>query len=321
GLVQIVPCPGKLKLKVRLGETYEKEAQLKLEKEKILLATEVKKAYYRSLFNQQTVNILEKNLEMLEEIQKNAVSRYALSAVSYTDILRVRLEIARTRNDLLEARKDQAISLSELNLLLGLEKDTPLSLTSSLEDRPENLKLEKLIENRRAQSPTLQMIRIRQTRADILDQVASKDRLPDFSFGLFSPSKKWGAAGFSFGLSYPLFSRKRISGEKELAVAEKQKALLSALAAERFYESRKRQVLNEINQAEQQIKIFEDNLLQDTEAELEKALNDYRLGRLDSLGLLDLYRNSSLVRLEYYRALYLYQVSLAELEKAGEDYE
>lgn len=131
GLIQPFPFPGKLKLRARIGESYESEARLRLEKEKILLASEVKKAYYRCLLNQKTEETLGKNLELLEEIQKNAISRYALGAVPYTDLLRVRIEIARTRNALFEARKELAMSFSQLNQLLGLEKDTPLELTSS----------------------------------------------------------------------------------------------------------------------------------------------------------------------------------------------
>ena len=321
GLTQILPYPGKLKLKSRAGQTLEEEARLNLERQKILLAAEVKKVYYRCQYLNRTLNTLEKNLELLEEIQKNATARYALSTVPFTDILRVRLETARTKNDLLEARREQTSALAELNFLLGREKDAPLYLTTSLEDRTETEQLPGLAEKKKVQSPNLQIARLRQARAEIMGQIADKNRLPDFSLGLFSPSKRWGAAGFSFGLSYPLFSRKRLTGEKELAVAEKQKALIESLAAERFYESRKNQAWNEVRQAEQQVRIFEESLLTDTETEIEKALNDYRLGRLDSLGLLDLFRNASLVKLEYFRALYLYQTSLADWEKAGEDYE
>ncbi|MGC8745026.1 MAG: hypothetical protein ACP5SQ_00160 [Candidatus Saccharicenans sp.] len=57
------------------------------------------------------------------------------------------------------------------------------------------------------------------------------------------------------------------------------------------------------------------------DAALKKALSDYQLGKIDSLNLLDLYRSSAQVELEYYRALYLYLSALAELERAGEDYE
>lgn len=321
GLAQSFPFPGKLKIKKRVGESYESEARLRLEKKKIILASEVKKSYYRCLLNQKTAETLEKNLDLLEEIQKNALARYALGAVPYGDLLRIRIEIARTRNSLYEARKELEISLTQLNQLLGLEKDTPIQLTSTLQYQPLNQSPEKLLEKARALSPTLQLSDLEKKRAELLLKLAEKDRLPDFSLAIYSPSHRLGAAGFSFGLTYPLFSRKKLTGERQLAIAETQKAVSLALAREKFFETRKKQALYDIRQTEQQVKAFEENLLLETETELEKALNDYRLGRLDSLNLLDLYRNASLVWLEYYRALYLYNCAIAEFEQAGEDFE
>lgn len=321
GLVQAIPFPGKLKLRARVGRVAEEEAVLKVEKARLRLGSEVRKAYYRSLFHQKTVDILMKNLELLEEIQKNAVSRYALSSVPYTDIIRVRLETARTRNDLLEAKKELALSRQELSRLLGLKENQELLLTSGFEAVAVDWTLEAALARKKEFSPTLRLARLRRDRAELLVRLADRNRLPDFSLGIFSPSKKLGATGFSLGLSYPLFSRKRLAGEKMVAEAERQKAGLEIRAAESFFESRIRQAAAEITQSQEQIKIFEESLLQDSGAELEKALQDYRLGKLDSLSLLDLYRSFSLVRLEYYRAIYLWQVALAEFEAAGEDYE
>ncbi len=318
---QSVPFPGKLRFRTELGQTYEEEARLHLERQKILVATQVKKTYFRSLFHQTSVALLEKSLTLLQDIQKNALSRYALGAVPYREVLRVRLEEARTRNDLLEARKELATALGELNLLLGQEKDQPLVLTSALENRLRDLKPEELTATLKLRSPSLKLAHLLQKRASLLGQIAELDRLPDFSFGFSTPSKRFGAIGFGFGLSYPLFSRKKLQGTRNLAEAEKQKAVLAARAAERFYETRQKQVWEEIMTTEKQLRIFEEALLQETEAELEKARHDFSLGQLDSLGLLDLYRNSTLVRLEYLRALYLYNCALADLEKAGEDYE
>lgn len=321
GLLQTIPFPGKLKLRERAGRVAEEEAVLRLQRARLLLASEVRKTYYRSLLQQKTVEILLKNLELLEEIQKNAVSRYALAAVPYSDILRVRLETARTRNDLMEARKELAVSLRELTGLLGLKPDQEPVLTSSLEAGQPVSELEELLTRKKELSPTLRLTRLRQDRAELLVRLADLGRRPDFSFGLFAPSKKLGAAGFSLGLSYPLFSRKKLTGEKILAEAERQKAGFEIQAAERFFESRTRQAAAAIVQSREQVRIFEDSLLQDSGAELDKALEDYRLGKLDSLSLMDLYRSFSLVRLEYYRALYLYLAALAEFEAAGENYE
>ncbi|MGB9764310.1 MAG: TolC family protein [Candidatus Saccharicenans sp.] len=321
GLAQPFPFPGKLKLQNEIGKYYELESRLRLEKEKIILSSEVKEAYYQCLLNQNKEETLQRNQEWLKEIERNALSLYALGKVPYTDVIRLRLEIARTKNDWLEVKRELLSSFYRLNLLLGLENGTKLKLLSPLQHLPRPELTEIQLEKAREISPTLQLAAMKKRRSGLQIRLAEKDRWPDFSLGLFSPSHRVGAIGFSFNLSYPLFSRRKLKGEKLLAQAEWGKALVSVQATERFYQVRKKEALDQVLQAEQQVKIFEENLLTEMDAALKKALSDYQLGKIDSLNLLDLYRSSAQVELEYYRALYLYLSALAELERAGEDYE
>ncbi|MBC7364324.1 MAG: TolC family protein [Candidatus Aminicenantes bacterium] len=320
GLSQYLPFPGKLNLKNRIGATNQQEARLKLEQEKIRLATEVKKAYFLCLLNQKTVETWEKNLKLLHDVQESAISLYALGKVSYEDVLRIKIEIARNRNELFQARRDLNTSQLELQRLLGLKHEAEIKLTSPLVYQPLAATPDELIEKARLSSPTLKLAAQQRERADLLVQLAEKNKLPDFVLGLYAPSHRFGAVGFSVGISYPLFSRKKISGEKMLAEAERQKARYKYESVARFFETRKKQALENILVAEQQIKIFTDQLLGETENLLTKARADFQLGRMDSLNLLDIFRQARLVNLEYYRAIYLYLTSLAEFETAGEEY-
>jgi len=321
GLTQPLPFPGKLSLKANIGETYEQEASLRLERGKILLAAQVKKAYLKCLLSQQSVYFLGQSLETLADIQQNALARYSLGTVPYSEVLRLKMEMARSQNDLYAARQELMADLSTLKLLLGLEEQTVINLTSPLAYQELPDKPEVILEKARLTSPALQLARVKKDRSGLLIKLALKDRWPDFSLSFFAPSRRWGAAGFSLGVNFPLFSRKNIKGEKLLAESEEQKASLSQKAAERFFESQKKLALAGIDQARQQVRIFEESLLEDSKAELEKALNAYRLGQLDSLHLLDLFQATREMNFEYQRALYFYLCALADFYSAGEDYE
>ena len=321
GLTQPLPFPGKLGLKSSLGETYEQEASLQLEKGKILLAAQVKKAYLKCLLSQQAVDFMSQNLETLNDIQHNALSRYSLGSVPYSEVLRLKIELVRSQNDLYAARQELAADFSRLKLLLGFEEETTINLTSALTyqelpDRPEAL-----LAKARATSPTLKLAGLKKGRSELLVKLARKDRWLDFSLSFFTPSRRWGAVGFSLGVNWPLFSRKSLKGEKLLAESEQQRAQISLEAADRFFDSQKRLALAAVDQAGQRVKIFEDSLLEDSKAELEKALNAYRLGQLDSLHLLDLFQAARQMNFEYQQAIYFYLCALADFYSAGEDYE
>jgi len=216
-----------LSLKSNIGETYEQEASLRLERGKILLATQVKKAYLKCLLSQQAVYFLGQSLEILADIQENALARYSLGAVPYSEVLRLKMEMARSQNDLYAARQELATDLSRLKLLVGLEEETVIHLTSplafqDLPDRPEVL-----VEKARLSSPALQLARVKKDRSELLIKLALKDRWPDFSLSVFAPSRRWGAAGFSLGVNFPLFQEKT-SKEKNCWPSLKSRKLLSA---------------------------------------------------------------------------------------------
>jgi len=320
GLSQSLPFPGKLRLKGKIGSVNQQEAALRFEQQKLLLATEVKKAYYLCLLNQKTRETWEKNLALLTDTQEGAISLYALGKVSYDDVLRIKIETARAKNELFQASRDFQASLVELRRLLGLGPEVELNLTASLAYHPLTTSPEEMLGKARLSSRALKIAEVQKERARLLVQLAGKSKFPDFVLGLYAPSHRFGAVGFSAGVSFPLFSRKKISGEMLLAETEKQKANYYFETITRFFESRKKQALENILSAEQQVKIFSEQLLTETEALLTKARADFRLGRIDSLNLLDIFRNAGLVNFEYHRAVYFYLVSLAEFDSAGEDY-
>ena len=74
-----------------------------------------------------------------------------------------------------------------------------------------------------------------------------------------------------------------------------------------------------VKAAEDQVKVFEEMLLREVEEQLKAGVNSYQYGKIDSLNLLDLYRTYTLTKLEYLKSLYLYLVSIADLEAAGEE--
>jgi outer membrane protein TolC len=53
--------------------------------------------------------------------------------------------------------------------------------------------------------------------------------------------------------------------------------------------------------------------------ELAMGLSRYQFGKIEFFNLLDLYRTFATARLEHLNAVYLYLVSLADLEIAGEN--
>jgi outer membrane protein TolC len=71
--------------------------------------------------------------------------------------------------------------------------------------------------------------------------------------------------------------------------------------------------------ADEQIRVFELDLLAALEDELRVSLDLYRYGKLEAFALIDLYRAAAEARLEHLRAVYNRAVALVDLDIAGED--
>src|SRR5579872_6644773 len=92
GISQDLPYPGKLKLK---GEAAQQDAAIsreKLEAVRRSVLQQVKGAYFQIAYVQQTLEVLDRNGKLLEQIEKIADGRYRVGEGSQQDVLKAQLE-------------------------------------------------------------------------------------------------------------------------------------------------------------------------------------------------------------------------------------
>ncbi|MCX6559730.1 MAG: TolC family protein [Candidatus Aminicenantes bacterium] len=319
GLEQTIEFPGRRAARVEIAKLDEESAGLEIERIRLLIAARVRKAYSRAVLAERTLAATEPLGGLLDRFLEAMTIRFQSGDAAYGDILRARVEKARLQNRLIEARREQAAARGELLLLIGLSPDEPIRLTDDAGYKPFGPTLAQVLEAARAGRPSLRLARLRASRAEAETRLAALAGKPDFSAGLFVPSKSVRGWGVSFGLSLPL-SRRRTEGIRAEASAARETSLIGSAALDRRLTVLIGTAYADMRSAEEQVKVFEQKLLSEIEAEIGNGLEQYRLGRIESYALLDLYRALSEARLEHLHSLYLYAASLADLEAAGEDY-
>jgi cobalt-zinc-cadmium efflux system outer membrane protein len=319
GVEQFLEFPGKRALRGTIGRFSEGQASLELDRIRMLVRARVKKAYYRAVLFQRTLESLENASSLLDQFIENIMVKYRTEGASYSDVLRAKVEKARLRNQIIAEQKEAVIARAELNLLLGRKGDEPLLLTTDIAYLPLDKDLPTLKDEARTTSPTLNIVASRRRQSESALKLAFKSRLPDFLVGLYFPSLRTGAWGFSVGISVPLWRTKQ-RGEIMEAEAVREIALISVEKEERRIMARLETAYSSVRAAEEQVKIFEQQLLKEVEDELKLGISHYQYGKIEFFNLLDLYRTFAAVRLEHLKSLYLYLVSLADLEVAGEEY-
>ena len=321
GIQQNLEFPGKRSLRGKIGKYGENIASLGLEQTRMIIRAKVKRAYYKAKLTERTIAALEKTSSLLDQLIETITIRYQAGAAAYSDVLRAKVEKARLQNQVLEERKAWTENSAELNLLLGKDGDETLSLLTDIAYVPLDKSLPQFKDEALSSRPALKIMSLRLDQAEAGLKLANMNRLPDFSLGLFSPSLRGGAWGFAVGFSVPLYWWKKQKGELLEAEADRDIGRIESEARQRRILARIDAAYASVKTAEDQVKVFEQKLLGEMEDELKISLEYYQYGKMEPFSLLDLYRTYTTTKVEHLRALYLYLVSLADLEIAGEERE
>ena len=318
GLEQSLEFPGKRALRAEIGRGGEAQASLQLDRLRLVVAARVKKAYFAAVFARSTVESLGKSSALLDDFSAGLLAKYEAGDASYADVLRAKVEKAKLQNQMLEERKNEAAALADLNLEIGRRADEPAALATDLAYVPMTRELAAWKDEARATSPTLKLLAAKKRQAGASLDLARKNGLPDFSLGLYYPSKHMEDWGFYVGVSLPVWKTRR-AGEVMEAEAAAESAALSEGQEEMRLMSRIGRAFDSVKTAEAQVRIFEQKLLKDLEDELRISLSQYRIAKIEFFNVLDLYRTYVEARLERLKSLYLYLTALADLDVAGED--
>ncbi len=318
GVEQNLEFPGKVSLRGKIGREGEEQAALELDRIRLLVRAQVKRVYFRAVLADRTIESLQESDALLDQFIKDLQVKYQAGAAAYVDILRAKVEKARLRNRIFEEEKEKKVGRANLNTLLGRGSDEPLRLESDLTFAPLVKTLPELLEAARATSPTLKILASKLRQAQLGLNLSRMNNLPDLSVGVYYPSLRSGSWGFSLGLTLPLWRAKR-KGETIEARAANEMSVLSLEREESRLRARMESAFAAAKAAEDQVQVFEKTLLTDMKDELAMGLSRYQFGKIEFFNLLDLYRTFATARLEHLNAVYLYLVSLADLEIAGEN--
>lgn len=327
GLSQALEFPGKRGARIKVASHDKALAESALSRTRTVVAARVKRVYYRALLAREVIVHLQFTLGLLEDFLKTVTERYQTGASRYLDVLRTKVELTRLRNDAVEAQRDYQLQLAELNVLLGRAGETATQLADSLVYQPLPISQDSAVALYEKNSAFLQIAEREMSRSQAVLRLAQKSYLPDFNLGLAlqnratAPNRSSSFFGFELGVSVPLWFWQAPRGETQEAHALVDLGKLRLEAARRLVRQKILSAHRVASVAEQQVRVFETALLQDTDDELRAGIAAYQNNQIDALNLFDIYRTYRATKIEYARALYNYLAALAELEAVGEVFE
>jgi cobalt-zinc-cadmium efflux system outer membrane protein len=321
-LSQKVPFPGKRALRGEAALAQAGAAEEDVRDMRLQLTESAKTAFYHSYLVERALAVNAEGLQLLQEFQKNAETRYKTGSVPQQDVLQASVEIGRQRQRRLALERMRNVAKARINALLHRAPEDSLppppqhiALTGSL---PEVSVLRAAALDRR---PDLKALteRLRAEQASL--ELAHKEVCPDFEVtGAYDTIMGNGpardlAAQVGLRFNVPIYRARRygVIGEAEARVAQRQAELAKQIDQIAF---QVQEAYEQVRESQQTVRLYEETILPAAQASIKSAQAAYITAKIPFLGLLEAQRGLVELKDRYYEALAEYFRRLATLERA-----
>jgi len=314
GASQELPYPGKRGLRAQVAQ--HEVAISGAEKNAVVwdVLTRLKLAYFQLAASQQIISILEKNLQTAEQIDQATEVRYRVGEGTQEDLLRAQLQRTKLLNDLSMQRRESAQAQVALKALLNRGPESPNIVAESLSAR-HLPPADTLIATLREQNPDLETSTERISQSQAAMELAKREKRPDFGVQYM-----WQHTASNFRDYYmATFSVKLPNRSRIRAMEGEAQAKLAQAQAEK--DSRLRQMESDVGEqiataqtTEQQLSVYEQGLIPQSEAALNAGLAGYRAGKQEYQALLASFADTLQLTIERERTIAEHESAIARIE-------
>jgi len=318
GISQDLPYPGKLKLK---GEAAQQDAAVgreKLEAVRRSVLQQVKDAYFQIAYVQQTLEVLDRNGKLLEQIEKIADGRYRVGEGSQQDVLKAQLERTKLLREVAHHHELMDTQQAQLIRLLNRPPGSPEISAETLVETPLRYTSNELLEKVRSENPEVTSQQEMVKKQSLQVEIARKDRYPDFSVQYM-----WQHTGeqsrdyymLSFSARIPIYRRRKLNPEMNQAVEElnRSRREYESQVQSSYFDVRNQYIAADT--ASQMLKIYREGLIPQALATYQAGLASYQTGTLDFESLFSTFMDVLNFDGEYWKTLMEHESALARIEQ------
>lgn len=302
---QQIPLWGKRGLARDIAQDEAAAAGLMRDATALELKAAASAAYIRYWHAFESIQIVARVIDLMEDLQRLAESRYSAGLAVQQDAIKAQVETTMMRRESIERRAMGFEAAAALNTLLGREPQAPLTTPIATPNLPVRLRLDEMLDRLDARHPMLQSQQRMAAAAERMAEMVRRERYPDLNvgLGLMQIDDRFDSWELMFEFEIPLQRSSRRHRERE--------SLLLRDAALARAQSALAQLRGEIGEAwvrwesaREQGRLIDHTLLPQAKANFDSALTSYQVGGVDFGTLLDAlreWRGADLDRLDALR--------------------
>src|SRR5437899_6107250 len=316
GASQDIPYPGKRQLRARVAEHEANSMEAQTDSVRRMVIGNLKTVYFHLAYIQQTLGVLLKSNELLNQVQQAAEARYRVGQGNQQDVLKTQLQHTKILQEIAHHHQEEGLLEAQIKQLLGRPQESQDLIAETLTSRTLSYTAPDLLQRAREQNPDVRSKQASIRQQDTQVELAHRNFRPDLNVGYMYQHTGSQARDYymaTFGIRLPNRGRQKA----ELAEAQQKQE-----QARGEFESESQRVLSEVQQqyvraktSEERLKIYTDGLVPQSEATFRSALSAYQSNRQDFESLLSSFLDVLNLDLEYRSELVEHESALAELER------
>jgi outer membrane protein TolC len=314
--MQMLPFPGKLRLKGEIAGKEADGAQFEVEAQRRRVVAEIKSAYFEYFYYEKAIQSTARNRGLLEQLSQIAEARYRVGKAAQQDVLKSQVELSMLlqKQTTLEAQRD--IARARLNTLMARSPESLLPPPAEVSLSSLAYSLDDLYKLARQNDTELQRDTLVIERGQLAADLAHKDALPDLSVGYMYQQRPQmpDMHGMTFTVSIPVFYKDKQKQAIAQAVEEKS-------ASERARDNRQNELFFELKQqylaaqaSQRLLKLYQQGIVPQSSLAMESSMSAYQVGNVDFLTVLGNFTTVNNYQVEYFRELADHEMALARME-------
>lgn len=318
-LQQEFPFPGKLSLRGDVASKAAEQAGETYHTIRLKVIAQLKEAYFSLHFVHKSIEIVSKNIKILEEFEKTAEARYKVGKGIQQDLFRAQVELSRELEQLTTLNQEKETLHADINRILNRPPAAPLGAPEEPNLTPLLFTLDELNEFATKHSPIIkaQVKAIEQGQSAV--DLANREYYPDFFVGLgamqsFRSDSQQDAFGM-LGVKVPLYyaTKQRYGVKESLSILE---------SARKEHRTATQDVLFRVKdnfvrakRAERLVKLLGKAIIPQAALALESSIAGYAVGKVDFLSMLDNLLRLQRDEIDLHRERVAHEIAIAKLEE------
>ena len=290
-------------------------ATFSLDEAKLNLVAEVKGIFYELLLAERTVDLLQQNLEIVQDVARIVKARVRSGEGPQFEAVKAEVEVLKAKQEMTKAKNVVRVKLVGLDTLTSGALGPRYQVQGDFRSLRDRLDPEQMASRDLSQHPILKRQGKLVEQAEFTVTKERKARVPDVTlFGGYSTQIETRSVVAGVTLPTPIWYQQQGHIAEALGTQRKEEAEL--VRAENNLGREINQHAREAETAQEQILVYEEGLLKQAQEALRIAQLSFRQGASSLLDVLDAQRVQRQITVDYNQARFELSLALTRFERA-----